>query len=59
MLWICIGFNADPDPAFYLKAHPVRGAKPMWIHANLDPDSGQTLPLQKGEFLNEKYTLCG
>ena len=27
-----IGFNADPDPAFYL---------------NADPDPGQTLPSQK------------
>jgi hypothetical protein len=27
VLWICIGFNADPDPAFYLSADP-------------DPDQG-------------------
>jgi hypothetical protein len=29
-LWICIGFNADPDPAFYLSADPV---------PDLDPES--------------------
>jgi hypothetical protein len=36
---IPIGFNADPDPAFYIKADP-------------DPDSrSQT----NAEFLHEKY----
>jgi hypothetical protein len=34
---IRIGFNADPDPAFYLNADP-------------DPDPGQTLPSQKVKF---------
>jgi hypothetical protein len=29
VLWFRIGFNADPDPAFYLNADP-----------NPDPDSG-------------------
>ena len=32
-----IGFNADPDPAFFLKADP-------------DTDPGQTLPSQKVGF---------
>jgi hypothetical protein len=22
VMWICIGFNVDPDPAFYLNADP-------------------------------------
>ncbi len=37
VLWIRLGFNADPDPAFY----------PMWIkiwiHNDPDPDLNQTL----------------
>ncbi len=37
MLWIRIGFNANPDSAFYLYADP-------------DPDHGQTLKSQKVEF---------
>jgi hypothetical protein len=42
VLWISTGFNADPDPAFYL---------------NADPDShpDQTLKLQEIELLHEKY----
>jgi hypothetical protein len=40
VLWICFGFNADPDPAFYL---------------NAGPDSGWALQSQKVEFLHEKY----
>jgi hypothetical protein len=25
VLWICLSFIADPDPAFYLNAHPNPG----------------------------------
>jgi hypothetical protein len=55
VLWICNGFNADPDPAFYLNADTDPGNQDI-----LDPDSdpGQTLTLQKAEFFHEKYTLC-
>ncbi len=42
MLWIRTGFNADPDPAFYLNVDP-------------DPDH-QTFESQKVEFLHDKYT---
>jgi len=37
VLWIRVGFNADPDPAFYLNADP-------------DPDPGQTFKSQKVDF---------
>ena len=37
MLWIRVGFNADPDPAVYLNADP-------------DPDPGQTFKSQKVDF---------
>ncbi len=49
---IRIGFNADPDPGFYLNSDPdrIQGAIPMQIHA--DPDPGQTLKSQKAEFLH-------
>jgi hypothetical protein len=54
MLTIRIGFNADPDPGFYLNADPdpgrIQGAIPMRIHA--DPDPGQSLKSQKAEFLH-------
>jgi hypothetical protein len=50
VLWIRIGFNADPDPAFYLNADPDQGRQ-----TNADPDPGQTWS-QKVEFLQEKYT---
>jgi len=40
VLWICIGFNVDPDPAFYLKADLVPGSQ---TKAYPDPDPGQTL----------------
>ncbi len=42
MLWICIGFPADPDPAFYLNADPDPdpGSK---TNADAVPDPGQTL----------------
>jgi hypothetical protein len=35
----------------------IQGAKPMQIYADLDLDSSQTLPSQKGGFWHEKYTL--
>jgi hypothetical protein len=41
VLWIRIGFNADPDPAFYLGR----------IHADLD--LGHNFPSLKIEFLLE------
>ncbi len=52
VLRIRIGFNADPELAFYFSkdadADPDPGAKPMRIHA--DPDPGQTLRSQKLDF---------
>jgi hypothetical protein len=40
VLWIRTGFNADPDPAFYLNVDP-----------DADPDPGQTSrQTQKVEF---------
>jgi hypothetical protein len=42
-MWIRIGFNADPDPAFYL-------------NADRDPDPDQTFESQKVEFSHEIYT---
>jgi hypothetical protein len=49
MFRIRIGFNADPDPAFYLIADPDpdqgSGSK-----INPDPVSGQTLPSQNVGF---------
>ncbi len=47
-MWIRIGFNADPDPAFYHNAEPENQ-----INADPDPDPGQTLKSQKVEFLHE------
>jgi|LakMenE01Jun11ns_1017448.scaffolds.fasta_scaffold5654368_1 hypothetical protein len=43
VLWIHIGFNADPDlkPALYLKADPDLDPK---IQTNANPDPGQTVP---------------
>jgi hypothetical protein len=52
VLWIRIGFNMDPGPAFYLNANPDPDSP-----TNPDPDPGQTLPSQKVEFFHEKYTL--
>jgi hypothetical protein len=56
VLWIRIGFNADPDPnpdpAFI--SMRIRIAKPMVIRA--DPDPGQTFKITKSEFLHENYT---
>jgi hypothetical protein len=52
-----IGFNADPDPAFYLNADPALDPGSQTIHVY--PDTGQTFPTsQKVGFCLEKYTLC-
>jgi hypothetical protein len=50
VLWIRIGFTADPEPAFYLNADldPAPGSQ-----TNADP--GLTFKSQKVEFLHEKY----
>ncbi len=44
MLWIRIGFNADPDLAFFFNVDPDPGNK---TNAVADPDLGQTLKSQK------------
>jgi hypothetical protein len=44
MLWIRIGFNADPDTA-YLDADPDPGRQ-----TNADPDPSQTLKSKKSNF---------
>ncbi len=38
VLWIRIGFNADPDPAFYLNSDPDPGSQ---TSADPDSDPGQ------------------
>jgi hypothetical protein len=43
-----MGFDADPDPAFYLTADP---GSPN----NADPDPGQSYSSQKVELLHKKY----
>jgi hypothetical protein len=48
VLWIRMGFNGDPDSAFYLNADQGPGSQ-----NNGDPDSGQTKKSQKVEFLHE------
>jgi hypothetical protein len=54
VLWIRTGFNADPDPAFYLNEEPdtdpFQEDKPMRIQADLNP--GQTFKSQKFEILH-------
>ncbi len=45
VLWIRTGFNADPNPAFYLNVDP-----------DLDTDPNQNFESQKVEFLHDKYT---
>ncbi len=53
MFRIRIGFNADPDPAFYLNADPDPDPDPgSQINADPDPDPdpGETLPSQKVGF---------
>jgi hypothetical protein len=44
VLWIRIGFNANPDPAFYLNADPDLWSK---TNAGADPDPGQAFKSQK------------
>jgi hypothetical protein len=51
-LWIRIGLNEDPDPAFYLNADPDTESQ---TNADPDPDPGKILKSQKVEFLNENY----
>jgi hypothetical protein len=46
---IRIGFNADPNPAFYLNAYSDLGSQTN-AGPNLNPDPGQTLSLQKVGF---------
>jgi hypothetical protein len=48
VLWIRIGCNADPDPAFNLKADPDLGSQTY-----ADPNPSQTFTSQKVEFLNK------
>ncbi len=48
MLWISIGFSADPDPAFYLNEDPDPGSK-----TSADTNLGQTLKSQKVELSDE------
>jgi hypothetical protein len=50
VLWIHIGFNADPDPAFYLNADPNPDSQ---TNANPDLSPSQTLPSLKVDFLHE------
>jgi hypothetical protein len=49
-MWIRIGFNAAPDPAFYLNINPDLdiGSKLM-ILSDTYTDPGQTLPSLKDE----------
>ncbi len=55
VLWIRIGCNADPDPAFYLNANPDTDPDPG-SQTNPDTDPGQTYKSKKVEFLHDKYT---
>jgi hypothetical protein len=59
VLWYnyCCGFNADSDPAFYLKPDPDldSGSK---TNADLEPNPDQTFPSLTVAFLHEKYLLC-
>ncbi len=47
LMWILIGFNADPDMdlAFYLNADPDPGSQ-----TNAYSDTGQTLSSQRFDF---------
>jgi hypothetical protein len=56
MLRIRIGFNADPDRAFYVNADPDPDTG-SHTNADPDPDPGQTLSSQKVGLRHEKYTL--
>ncbi len=56
VFWIRIGFNADPDTAFYLNADPHPGSK-----TNADPAPGYLSDLavrKKGAIFTWKYTWC-
>ena len=52
MLWIRIGLNADPDPAFYLNADQDPGSQ-----SNADQDRSQTLQSQKVELLHAELWI--
>jgi hypothetical protein len=62
VLGIRIGFNADPDPVFYLNEDPDKdldlGSQTnvdlIQVDQDLDPD--KTFQSQKVEFSHEKYT---
>jgi hypothetical protein len=61
VLWIRIGFNVDPDPAFYLNANPDPA---FYLNADSDSDPDPQcgsmilkLKVTKVKFLHEKYTF--
>jgi hypothetical protein len=54
VLWIRIGFSADPDPAFNLIAHPDPDPESQTNAVHAHPDPGQKKS-QNIEFLHEKY----
>ncbi len=56
MLWIRIGFNANPNTT-YLDADPDPGNKPMRNHAVSDP--GQTLKSKKLNFYMKNILKVG
>jgi hypothetical protein len=53
VLRVRIGFNADPDPAFYLITDPDPGSK-----TNADPDACQTIKSQKVQY-RQKHSYEG
>ncbi len=53
-MWIRIGFNADPDPAFYLSADPNPGSQ-----ASAFPDPGQTSCHKKMNFYIKNILYVG
>ncbi len=48
MLWIRVGFNADPDRLLTSMRIQIQGAKQIRIHTDLDP--GQTLQSEQNNF---------
>ncbi len=59
VLWIRIGFNADPDPVFISMRIlvQIKGAKQMQTHVDPDPAPGQTWESQtKSKFFTWKIT---
>jgi hypothetical protein len=52
VLWICIGFNADPEPAFNLNADPDLGRQ-----TNAEPDTNQIFTPQMLNFLMKNILL--